>query len=88
MVLNIRLIGYIGGRTPQIPRFSGNFKAERLIFIIQVNKEEIMAIRKKYPNIQFVRTCKQRSSRHNYYVVETKQVAKMLDAMRGTSHVK
>ena len=47
-----------------------------------------MAIRQKYPDIQFVRTCKQRSGRHNYYVVETKPVMKMIGRMRGAEHVK
>ena len=47
----------------------------------------MLAIREKNPNIHAHRTCKQKSSRHNYYVVETKEVTKLLQKIRGGHNV-
>lgn len=47
-----------------------------------------MEIRKAYPRIGYCRTCKQKSNRHNYYVVETKGVMGILRRMRGGGNVK
>lgn len=42
-----------------------------------------MEIRKRFPEALIVRTCKQRSKRHVYYVAETRGVMNMLGKMRG-----
>lgn len=47
-----------------------------------------MAIRKAYPNIGYCRTCKQKSKRHNYYVVETRGVNNIIRRMRGGGNAK
>ena len=47
----------------------------------------MFAIREKFPNIHAHRTCKQKSNRHNYYVVETREVTKILRNIRGGKNV-
>ena len=56
-----------------------------MIFIIRASKEEVMEIRQGYPGTQIVRTCKQKSKRHVYYVAETRGVMNLLKKMRGAS---
>lgn len=47
-----------------------------------------MAIRKQYPHTQIVRTCIQKSNRHTYYAVETRDVTRLLRSMRGEKNAK
>ena len=54
-----------------------------MIIIIRASQEEVMEIRKRFPDALIVRTCKQRSKRHVYYVAETRGVMNMLGKMRG-----
>lgn len=38
--------------------------------MILISKEEAVMVRKKYPNASIVRTCRQKSNRHKYYMPE------------------
>lgn len=51
--------------------------------MVQVTKEEKEAILEKYPDVAFVRTARQRSKRHHYYMEEQPKPVKMLRALRG-----
>lgn len=59
-----------------------------LIIIIQVSKEEAQAIRENCKDPQIVRTCVQKSNRHRYYAVESREVKALLRKMRGAANVK
>ena len=69
---------------------NGNIAIEFLKFevkdddlqMIAITKAEKDAIRDKFPNVNIVRTMKQKSKRHHYYCEETKQVSKFLKQMR------
>ena len=51
--------------------------------MIQVSKDEKTAILKKYPDVGIVRTVKQKSKRHRYYMEERKDAMYELRRMRG-----
>ena len=51
--------------------------------MIAVSKTEKEAIHAAFPNVNIVRTMKQRSKRHHYYCEETKQVMGLLRRMRN-----
>lgn len=51
--------------------------------MIAINLAEKNAIREKYPNVHIVRTMKQGSKRHHYYMVEAAAPMRMLNALRG-----
>lgn len=53
--------------------------------MIAINKEEKEAIRSKYPNVHIVRTMKQDSKRHHYFVEEHGGVTRLLRDMRTGS---
>lgn len=55
--------------------------------MIAITKAEKDAIREKFPNVNIVRTMKQKSKRHHYYCEETKQVSKLLKQMRESDCV-
>lgn len=55
--------------------------------MIAITKAEKDAIREKFPNVNIVRTMKQKSKRHHYYCEETKQVFKLLKQMRESDCV-
>ena len=38
--------------------------------MILISRDEKHAVLEKFPNVHIVRTCKQRSKRHRYYMVE------------------
>ena len=51
--------------------------------MVAINKAEKEAIIERFPNAHIVRTMKQRSKRHRYYVEENKYVMRFLYKMRG-----
>lgn len=51
--------------------------------MIQINKEEKDTILKKYPDVGIVRTVKQKSKRHRYYMEERKDAMYELRCLRG-----
>ena len=53
--------------------------------MIAINKEEKDAVRAKYPNVHIVRTMKQDSKRHHYFVEEHSGVTRLLRNMRADS---
>lgn len=55
--------------------------------MIAITKAEKDAIRARFPNVNIVRTMKQKSKRHHYYCEETKQVARLLKQMRESDCV-
>lgn len=56
--------------------------------MIAVTLNEKEAICKKYPDTFFVRTMKQDSKRHHYYMVEAGAAFRYLNALRGTNRPK
>lgn len=52
--------------------------------MISISKEEKQAVREKYPKVHIVRTMKQRSKRHRYYMEEVPGAMKLIRQMRGT----
>lgn len=50
--------------------------------MIEINKEEAMAIRAKYPDVGITRTCKNKTKRHHYYVCELGRVMAIVNKMR------
>lgn len=56
--------------------------------MIAITKDEKNAIREKYPNVHIVRTMKQDSKRHHYYMVEASGPMRMLNLMRGIDTTK
>ena len=51
--------------------------------MIQISKEEKSSIIKKYPDIGIVRTVKQKSKRHRYYMEERRDAMQELRKLRG-----
>lgn len=51
--------------------------------MVIITKEEKNLIREKFPNVHIVRTMKNRSKRHRYYMEERQEPMKMLRALRG-----
>lgn len=50
--------------------------------MVIITKEEKNLIREKFPNVHIVRTMKNRSKRHRYYMEEKQEPMKMLRALR------
>lgn len=51
--------------------------------MVIITKEEKNLIRERFPNVHIVRTMKNRSKRHRYYMEEKQEPMKMLRALRG-----
>lgn len=56
--------------------------------MIAITLAEKEAICKKYPNVHIVRTMKQDSKRHHYYMVEGGAPGRYLNALRGEENLK
>lgn len=56
---------------------------ERTRTMIQLNKEEKMAVAERFPDVHIVRTMKGDSKRHHYYCEEAPKVIRFLNRMRG-----
>lgn len=56
--------------------------------MIAITLAEKNAIREKYPDAYFVRTMKQDSKRHHYYMVEEGAAFRYLNSLRGTDKPK
>lgn len=54
-----------------------------MIFLIAITAYEKDAIRKAYPTLHIVRTMKQDSKRHHYYMVEERGPMTLLKSLRG-----
>ena len=48
-----------------------------------ISKEEKQAVREKYPKVHIVRTMKQHSKRHRYYMEEAPGAMKLIRQMRS-----
>lgn len=48
-----------------------------------ISASEKEAISKKFPHVHIVRTMKNRSDRHHYYMVEDSAAMRLLRTMRG-----
>ena len=51
--------------------------------MILITAQEKEAICEKFPRVHIVRTMKQRSGRHRYYMVEDSRAMRVLNEMRG-----
>lgn len=51
--------------------------------MILISRDEKLAVQERFPNIHVVRTCKQKSKRHRYYMVEEPGAMRMIKKMRG-----
>lgn len=51
--------------------------------MIAISADEKKTIREKYPNVHIVRTMKQRSNRHHYYMAEEPGAMRLLRRLRG-----
>ena len=51
--------------------------------MILISRDEKQAVLEKFPNVHIVRTCKQRSKRHRYYMVEEPGPMRLIRKMRG-----
>ena len=51
--------------------------------MIQINREEKDAIRERFPDICIVRTMKQDSKRHHYFMEEAPRALRFLNRLRG-----
>ncbi len=56
--------------------------------MVAITKAEKDAISMQFPNVNIVRTMKQKSKRHHYYCEETRQVMRLLKQMREPDCVK
>lgn len=56
--------------------------------MIAITLAEKQAICAKYPNVDIVRTMKQDSKRHHYYMAEVGAPMRMLNALRGVPTAK
>lgn len=56
--------------------------------MIAISLMEKEAVCKKYPDTQFVRTMKQDSKRHHYYMVEAGAPYRYLNFLRGVDKTK
>ena len=59
------------------------FKGDQSYLMIQISKDEKEAILKKFPGVGIVRTVKQKSKRHRYYMEERKDAMYELRWIRG-----
>jgi len=55
--------------------------------VIAITVSEKEAIREKFPRVHIVRTMKQDSKRHHYYMVEDGAPMKLLRSLRGLERV-
>lgn len=55
--------------------------------MIAITASEKEAIREKFPRVHIVRTMKQDSKRHHYYMVEDGAPMKLLRSLRGLERV-
>ena len=51
--------------------------------MILISREEKLAVLDKFPNVHIVRTMKQDSKRHRYYMVEEPGPMRLIRKMRG-----
>ena len=51
--------------------------------MISITREEKQAVLERYPNVHIVRTMKQDSKRHHYYMTESPNQMKLLNTLRG-----
>ena len=51
--------------------------------MISISKEEKNAVCAKYPHVHIVRTMRQRSSRHRYYMEEQRDAMGLIRRMRA-----
>ena len=51
--------------------------------MISISKEEAKIMREKIPNVNIVRTMKQKSKRGHYYCEETKRATRFLENLRN-----
>lgn len=51
--------------------------------MVSITVDEKKAIREEFPNVHIVRTMKQKSKRHHYYMAEEPAPMKMLQRLRG-----
>ena len=51
--------------------------------MVLITREEKIAIREKFPKINIVRTMRQRSSRHRYYMEESPKAMQYLTTVRN-----
>lgn len=56
--------------------------------MIAITATEKQVICKKYPNARIVRTMKQDSKRHHYYMEESGAPMRYLNTIRGTNNTK
>lgn len=54
-----------------------------MIFLIAITASEKDEIRKSFPSVHIVRTMKQDSKRHHYYMVEESGPMRLLRKLRG-----
>lgn len=55
---------------------------KRMRKLIEISKSEKTQLLKKYPSTHIVRTMRQKSKRHHYYVVEDPHVVSYLSEIR------
>lgn len=51
--------------------------------MILISRDEKAAVQEKFPNVHIVRTMKQKSKRHRYYMVEDPGPMRIIKQMRG-----
>lgn len=51
--------------------------------MILISREEKYEVQEKFPNVHIVRTCKQKSKRHRYYMVEEPGPMRLIRKLRG-----
>ncbi len=54
--------------------------------MVLITKDEKEAISARYPDAHIVRTMKQKSKRHRYYVEESRPVMRLLNQLRATKN--
>lgn len=54
--------------------------------MIAITAEEKKIIHEQYPDVHIVRTMKQDSKRHHYYMTEDKKPMKLLSKLRNTGY--
>lgn len=55
--------------------------------IVAITLAEKDLLMKVFPDLEFVRTCRQKSKRHNYYITERRDVMRVLRRLRTDSIV-
>lgn len=63
------------------------FEAKDDYILIAIAKNEAEIIRNKYPRVHIVRTLKQKSKRHHYFVAGEPKVLALLNKIRGRETV-